>query len=135
MSDFALDPRIAADTLPVAELTLCTVRLKLDANFSWILLVPRIAYTTEIVDLAPEHRQALTDDIVRASGALRASCACDKLNIASLGNAVSQIHVHVIARLFNDVAWPKPVWGVAPAKDYQPGEAEALVAKLAARLK
>ena len=135
MADFALDPRIADDTLPVAELTLCTVRLKLDANFSWILLVPRMAYTTEIVDLTPEHRVALMEDIVRASTALRESCACDKLNIASLGNAVSQIHVHVIARLHDDIAWPKPVWGAASAKAYPRGEAEALVAKLAARLK
>ena len=134
MSDFALDPRIAADTLHVAELKLCTVRLKLDANFSWLLVIPRIAYTTEIVDLTPEHRQALMDDIVRASAALREIVACDKLNIASFGNAVSQIHVHVIARLFSDVGWPKPVWGAAAAKDYPAGEAEALVAKLAARL-
>ena len=134
MPDFALDPRIAADTLAVAELELCTVRLKLDANFTWLLVIPRIGYTTEVVDLTPEHRQSLMDDIVRTSAALREVVACDKLNIASFGNAVSQIHVHVIARLFSDVAWPKPVWGVASAKDYPPGEAEALVAKLAARL-
>lgn len=135
MPDFSLDPRIAADTLAVAELKLCHVRLKLDANFPWLLAIPRIAYTTEIVDLTPEHRQALMDDIVRTSGALRGVVACDKLNIASFGNAVSQIHVHVIARLHSDAAWPKPVWGVVPAKDYVPGEAEALAAKLAARLK
>jgi diadenosine tetraphosphate (Ap4A) HIT family hydrolase len=135
LSSFALDPRIAADTLPVAELKLCTVRLKLDANFSWLLIIPRIGYTTEIVDLTPEHRQALMDDVVRASEALRAVVACDKLNIASFGNAVAQIHVHVIARLHTDIVWPKPVWAATSAKAYPPGEAEALVAKLAARLK
>jgi diadenosine tetraphosphate (Ap4A) HIT family hydrolase len=135
LSDFALDPRIAADTLHLAELTLCTVRLKLDANFSWLLVIPRIAYTTEIVDLTPEHRHTLMEDVVRTSAALREVVACDKLNIASFGNAVSQIHVHVIARLLSDVAWPKPVWGAAPAKEYAEGEAEALAAKLKARLK
>ena len=135
MSDFALDPRIAADTLHLAELKLCTVRLKLDANFTWLLVIPRIAYTTEIVDLTPEHRHLLMEDVVRTSGALRETVACDKLNIASFGNAVSQIHVHVIARLLSDVAWPKPVWGVAPAKEYAKGAAEALAAKLASRLK
>ena len=135
MPEFSLDPRIAADTLHVAELKLCTVRLKLDANFTWLLAIPRIAYTTEIVDLTPEHRLMLMDDVVRTSGALREVVPCDKLNIASFGLAVSQIHVHVIARLFSDVAWPKPVWGVAAAKDYSPGAAEALVTKLSARLK
>ena len=89
MSDFALDPRIAADTLTVAELKLCTVRLMRDANYPWLLLVPRSPYTTEIVDLTPEHRHVLMDDIVRTSGALREVVACDKLNIASFGNAVS----------------------------------------------
>lgn len=135
MSEFSLDPRIAADTLAVAELKLCHVRLKLDANFPWLLVIPRIAYTTEVVDLTPEHRQFLMEDVVRASGALRAVVPCDKLNIASFGNAVSQIHVHVIARLHSDVGWPKPVWGAAAAKDYPAGAAEDLVAKLAAHLK
>jgi diadenosine tetraphosphate (Ap4A) HIT family hydrolase len=135
LSDFALDPRIAADTLHLAELTLCTVRLKLDANFTWLLVIPRIDYTTEIVDLTPEHRHLLMEDVVRTSGALRGIVPCDKLNIASFGNAVSQIHVHVIARLLNDLAWPKPVWGVAPAKEYAKGEAKALAARLKARLK
>ena len=89
MSDFALDPRIAADTLPVAELKLCTVRLKLDANYPWLLVIPRIAGTRR--DRRPRRRStaSLMDDVVRASGALREAVACDKLNIASFGNAVS----------------------------------------------
>ena len=135
MSEFVLNSNIEADTFPVADLTLCVARLMRDANYAWLLLVPRIAYTTEIVDLTPEHRQALMDDIVKAGAALRQTCPCDKLNVATLGNVVSQIHVHVIARLHNDVSWPKPVWGAVPAKPYSPGEGEALAAKLAARLK
>jgi diadenosine tetraphosphate (Ap4A) HIT family hydrolase len=135
LPDFELNPNIAADTFPVAELKLCTVRLMRDANYSWLLLVPRIAYTTEIVDLTPDHRQALMDDVVKAGVALRETCACDKLNVATLGNVVSQIHVHVIARRHDDVSWPKPVWGAVPAKAYPPGAAETLAAKLAARLK
>ena len=77
----------------------------------------------------------LMDEIVRASAALREVVPCDKLNVASFGNAVRQMHVHVIARPFSDAAWPKPVWGAAAAKAYAPGAAEALAAKLAARLK
>ena len=61
------------------------------------------------------------DEIVRASAALRETVACDKLNVASLGNVVAQMHVHVIARRHDDVAWPKPVWGAAPAKAYASG--------------
>lgn len=134
MPDFELNPQIAADTLFVADLRLCTARLMRDANYPWLLLVPRIAYTIEVVDLTAEHREALMDDIVQAAAALRAVCPCDKLNVATLGNVVSQIHVHVIARRHDDPAWPKPVWGTLPPKPYAPGEAEALAAELAARL-
>ena len=34
----------------------------------------------------------------------------DKLNIANLGNIVSQLHIHIIARYKNDNSFPNPVW-------------------------
>jgi diadenosine tetraphosphate (Ap4A) HIT family hydrolase len=54
--------------------------------------------------------------------ALKTITRCDKLNIAALGNQVPQLHVHVIARLRTDAAWPKPVWGVKPPLIYVKGE-------------
>jgi len=56
------------------------------------------------------------------SRALQASFAPHKLNIAALGNVVSQLHVHVIARYEHDIAWPRPVWGMATAQRYSPEE-------------
>jgi diadenosine tetraphosphate (Ap4A) HIT family hydrolase len=44
---------------------------------------------------------------------LKALTTPDKLNIATLGNQVNQLHVHVIARYKGDAAWPNPVWGGA----------------------
>ncbi len=135
MAEFALDPRLDADSIAVAELPLSAVRLMRDASYAWLLLVPRRAGITEIVDLSAEDRVRLIEEIALASAALRAEVACDKLNVAALGNMVPQLHVHVIARRRDDPAWPKPVWGAAPAKAYPPGAAEALAARLAARLK
>ena len=57
-------------------------------------------------------------EITRASGALRKMFKPHKMNVASLGNAVPQLHIHIIARQTGDAAWPKPVWGVVPAKPY-----------------
>ncbi|MEL0144107.1 MAG: HIT domain-containing protein, partial [Alphaproteobacteria bacterium] len=54
----------------------------------------------------------------------------DKINVAALGNVVPQLHIHVIARFTDDVAWPKPVWGVAPAKPYTPESREARLDEL-----
>jgi diadenosine tetraphosphate (Ap4A) HIT family hydrolase len=135
LSEFVLHPQIAADTFPVAELALSSARLMRDANYPWLLLVPRITDAIDVVDMRAEDRATLMEEIVTASTALRETVACDKLNVATLGNVVAQMHVHVIARRRNDVSWPKPIWGAVPAKAYSPGEGEALAAKLAARLK
>jgi diadenosine tetraphosphate (Ap4A) HIT family hydrolase len=42
-----------------------------------------------------------------------------KLNIAALGNQVSQLHIHHIARFRADAAWPHPVWGAGVAEPYE----------------
>jgi diadenosine tetraphosphate (Ap4A) HIT family hydrolase len=101
-----------------------------DANYPWIILVPRRAGAVEIVDLDAADRAALMDEIALASRALRDAVSCDKLNVAALGNVVPQLHVHVIARRKDDAAWPKPVWGVVPSLAYDEAEAERLVTAL-----
>jgi diadenosine tetraphosphate (Ap4A) HIT family hydrolase len=135
LPDFAIDPQIAADSMPVTELELSHVRLMRDANYPWLLLLPRRAGIFELVDLDSADRIQLMDEIALASTVLRETVPCDKLNVAAFGNAVRQMHIHVIARTFNDAGWPKPVWGAASKGDYEPGAAEALAAKFASRLK
>lgn len=124
-----LDPVLADDTHPVAQLGLCEVRLMDDANHPWLILVPRIAGAVEWIDLDEAQQAALSADISRASRALQAQFKPDKLNVAALGNQVPQLHVHVIARFRDDIAWPRPVWGNASALPYTP---EQLVERIAA---
>jgi len=119
-SGFHLHPQLAEDTVPVFELALCEVRLMDDANHPWLVLVPRIADVTELIDLDAAQRTLLTAEIDATSRALNSLFKPDKLNIAALGNMVPQLHVHVIARFHNDIAWPRPVWGVANARPYAP---------------
>jgi diadenosine tetraphosphate (Ap4A) HIT family hydrolase len=135
VADFVPHPRIETDSLPVADLPLSAVRLMRDANYPWLLLVPRKPNLVEIVDLEPADRTQLMTEIGMASEALRAVAPCEKLNVAAIGNMVRQLHVHIVARNPGDAAWPKPVWGAMPAKPYPPGEAEALAERIAARLK
>lgn len=132
---FALDPRLEADSLAVIELPLSSVRLMRDANYAWLVLVPRQAGATELIDLDAGDQLRLVGEIAAASRALRISVPCDKLNVAALGNVVAQLHVHVIARRHDDPAWPRPVWGAVPAASYPAGEAEALGARIAAALR
>ena len=134
MSDFSFDPRLEDDSIPVADLPLCAVRLMRDANYPWVLMIPRQAGLVEIIDLAPEDRLQLMEEIATVSAALKQVTGCDKLNVGALGNMVPQLHVHVIARFKGDAAWPGPVWGVKPATAYEDGTAEELIVALRARL-
>ena len=120
MSDagFQLDPRLAADTRPVAVLALCELRLIVDARFPWLVLVPRRAGLVEIDDLTDAEQTLLWREVNHATAALRAVAPCDKLNLGALGNIVRQLHVHVVARSVGDAAWPGPVWGSGQARPY-----------------
>ena len=69
-----------------------------DANYPWLILVPRRPALIEIIDLDENEQVQLLAEIAAAARALKDVTACDKLNIAALGNMVAQLHVHVIAR-------------------------------------
>jgi diadenosine tetraphosphate (Ap4A) HIT family hydrolase len=135
MTDFALDPRLAADTDPVGELPLCRVLLMNDARFRWLILVPRRDGLSEIADLPADDRTRLVEEAVQAGEALRATGEVDKLNIGALGNIVRQLHVHVVARRVGDAAWPGPVWGSGAALSRSAEERQALVAALRLQLR
>ena len=124
---YELHPQLAADTHPLASLELCDLRLMDDANYPWLVLVPRVAGARELVELDDRQRRRLTDEIDLASRLLRDAFRPFKLNVAALGNLVPQLHVHVIARFEDDPAWPAPVWGRVAARPYTP---EALVARI-----
>jgi diadenosine tetraphosphate (Ap4A) HIT family hydrolase len=124
---YELHPQLAADTHPLAALELCELRLMDDANYPWLILVPRVAAAREMIDLDQAQRHRLTDEIDLAARLLREAFRPHKLNVAALGNLVPQLHVHVIAREETDPAWPAPVWGRVAARPYPP---EALVERV-----
>lgn len=134
MISFSLNPRLEGDSLHVTDLDLCMVRLMKDATYPWLLLIPRQNDLIELTDLSAADRHLLMDEITAASSALKAVTDFEKLNVAALGNQVSQFHVHVIARFRDDAAWPGPVWGAAPPRDYEPDAAEHLIDRLRSAL-
>jgi diadenosine tetraphosphate (Ap4A) HIT family hydrolase len=127
---FELHPRLDADTIALAELPLCSVRLMNDTRFPWLILVPRRTGVCEIAELDPWDRQALMEEIARASDALRQVVDTDRINVAALGNVVPQLHVHVVARREDDDAWPGPVWGSGAAQPYAPQAATDMAQRL-----
>jgi diadenosine tetraphosphate (Ap4A) HIT family hydrolase len=127
---FSLDPRLAADTVLVADGPLSQLRLMDDARFPWLVLVPRVPGAVEWLDLDGGAQRLLLAEINLAGKLLRALGPVHKLNIGALGNIVRQLHVHVLARQEGDAAWPGPAWGSGPASRYDEPTKLALVARL-----
>ncbi|UHQ21742.1 HIT family protein [Lysobacter sp. 5GHs7-4] len=129
MNAWHLHPQLADDTHPIAQFKLCELRLMDDANHPWLILVPRVEDAVELIDLDEAQQIELMREIAVTSRALQNAFSPHKLNVAALGNLVPQLHVHVIARFREDIAWPRPVWGMATAQPYSP---EALVRRIRA---
>ncbi len=125
-----LHPQLQADSVEIGRFPLCRLLLSRDANYPWCILVPDRAEITEICQLAAEDQMQLMRESVALSQALMQVFHPDKLNIAALGNVVSQLHVHHIVRYRHDPAWPAPVWGRVPAAEYRPGGLDEVAAKL-----
>ncbi len=132
MTSFSLDPRLDADTIFVASLDTCELRLMNDARWPWLILVPRLEDAIEWHELFTDQRQDIDLEISQAAGILKALSGCGKINIASLGNAVRQLHIHVIARADGDPNWPGPVWGFGIREPYSDGKEEELIAMICA---
>jgi diadenosine tetraphosphate (Ap4A) HIT family hydrolase len=133
-SAWSLHPQLDRDTANIGDLPLSRVLVINDSNYPWLLLVPRRPDVVEVIDLDEVAQAHLMTEIARVSRALREVTQCHKLNVAALGNAVPQLHVHIIARFRNDAAWPKPVWGAAPPRVYERDALHSLVTPLRKRI-
>jgi diadenosine tetraphosphate (Ap4A) HIT family hydrolase len=127
---WTLHPQLASDTVNLGDLPLCQVLVIQDANYPWLLLVPRRPDIVEVLDLDEVEQAQLMTETTRVARALHEITKCDKLNIAALGNVVPQLHVHVIARRKTDAAWPRPVWGVVPPVNHDPEELKQFISAM-----
>ena len=116
---FQLDQRLAGDTVWIADWELCGVHLMNDRRYPWVVLVPRRAGLVEPFDLAAAEQTLLWREVGHAGALLKRMTGCRKVNIGALGNIVSQLHVHVVARNEADAAWPGPVWGKGTAERFE----------------
>jgi diadenosine tetraphosphate (Ap4A) HIT family hydrolase len=131
---WSLHPQLRDDTVPVCDLALSRLLAMNDAEFPWLILVPRRAGVTEIIDLG-EEQALLMDELALVSRALKEETRCDKLNVAAIGNVVPQLHIHIVARRKDDSLWPKPVWGVAPRRACEVAALERFVSAIRDRVR
>ncbi|MDQ6986336.1 MAG: HIT domain-containing protein [Mariprofundaceae bacterium] len=125
-----LNERLAEDCFIVGHFPLSVLLLMNDARYPWFVLVPQRENISEIQQLYEADRHQLMDESCSLSLALREGFAADRINVAALGNVVSQLHVHHIVRYTSDDAWPLPVWGRFPAVSYSRLAHEEVIRRL-----
>jgi diadenosine tetraphosphate (Ap4A) HIT family hydrolase len=134
VNDFQLDPRLATDSVFIADGPLSQVRLIDDTRFPWLVLVPRVDAASEWIDLDGGQQRLLLAEINQVSRLLRAEPGVVKLNIGALGNIVRQLHIHIVGRHPGDAAWPGPVWGSGAMVRHEAQALEALTRQWRQRL-
>ena len=127
---FELDSRLKNDTIDLGRLKLSRLLLMNNGHLPWFILVPEVSSVVEIIDLSSEQQYVLLQESAALSRVLKNSFAPCKLNIAAIGNVVSQLHLHHVVRYENDLVWPAPVWGNIPAKPYTDSELNAMTARV-----
>ena len=70
-------------------------------------------HVKEFSQLAAADRTACVDALVAIEQAMLRHLQPDKVNLATLGNAVPHLHWHVIARFAWDTHFPGAVWAAA----------------------
>jgi len=115
---FELHKRLQADTVLIGQFTLCLALLSRDANYPWVILVPQREGVKEIYQLNGEDRQQLLLESCVLAETMDNVFQGDKLNIATIGNRVPQLHMHHVVRTESDATWPGPVWGAVEAASY-----------------
>ena len=127
---FKLDPRLEQDTLLIGEFELSRVLLMNDARYPWVILVPKEVGVTEVFQLNEQQQQQLMLESNYVAKQLKTLVDADKMNVAALGNVVSQLHIHHVARTLQDETWPAPVWGKGQAVLYSQQESDAVIEQL-----
>lgn len=86
------------------------VILKEQSEIPWLKIFTKFEYK-ELGDMPKELRLKLFEiyDIVEEQ--MRDYYQPDKINLASFGNMLPRVHLHVMARFKDDSYFPNPTWG------------------------
>lgn len=98
-----------------------------DSRWPWLMVLPVNSDAQELHHLDDDQRTAYLDDINQVSFIVQQHTRCRSVNIAMLGNVVSALHCHVVARNEGDPNWPAPIWGFENAVPYNNNTPDALI--------
>lgn len=125
MQPIDLDSRLQNDSYLLGAMANTCLLLSRNGYFPWFILVPE-SKETEFYKLELGQQHLLLDQVNKLSSFIETHFSIDKLNIATIGNIVSQMHIHVVGRNKKDPCWPGVVWGCDQFKAYGDGEVESI---------
>tara|TARA_B100001564_G_scaffold334216_1_gene322534 strand:+ start:616 stop:1017 length:402 start_codon:yes stop_codon:yes gene_type:complete len=114
---FKIDKKLLKSSHHIIDLKLCTIRLHNNSKFPWVILIPKRDKITDMSDLNSKDQIILMKEIIYVSKNMKKLFKTSKLNVEKIGNIVSQLHIHIIARSKKDSSWPLSVW-VVKGKNY-----------------
>ncbi len=125
-----IHPQLCKDCLVLGRFPLSYLLLMNNSHYPWLILVPDRDAVTEIYHLCERDQQQLWQESAHLSAQLMKQLDGDKLNVAAIGNIVSQLHLHHVVRYRSDAVWPAPVWGKLPAIAYSDDSLAKLIKRL-----
>lgn len=129
MNDFQLDPQLVRDCFLLGRIKSTRLLLLNNSLLPWFILVPETT-ACEIYELPQSQQLDLLAEINLISSHLKQNYRVDKLNIAAIGNVVSQMHIHVVGRHIDDFCWPGVVWGTEQKQLYLDNEVQQIKSRL-----
>jgi len=107
---YKVNKKFLTNSYHILDLKLCSVRLINNCKFPWIILIPNRKNINDITELTLSDQILLIKEIVFCSKRMKKIFKTSKLNVEKIGNIVSQLHIHIVARSKKDITWPLSIW-------------------------
>ena len=130
MAPFAIHPQLLLDAHFIGTLPKSRVLLHKNAVLPWFILVPETEIP-DLLNLPGDRLAAVMEEAKLLASFVKRTFGCPKINFASIGNIVPQLHLHVVGRKPEDPCWPAPVWGnLREVREYSSAELGRIVEQL-----
>ncbi|WP_119327667.1 HIT family protein [Cysteiniphilum halobium] len=129
MTAFVLDKALADSSSLIKDFGDVQLRLSNNALVTWLIIVPKVT-AIEWFELDMDMQLRVNALINTLSRFLKEDLHVDKVNVATIGNVVSQMHIHVIGRKKDDFCWPDVVWGKSEIQTYLAHEKDRIISSL-----
>lgn len=129
-----IEDKLQSECHLLTEDTQLSYLLHQNADFIWFILVPHTRLT-HFYQLEPTLLRQICHKINSISDFIQGQFGIDRLNVTTVGQEVSQLHIHVAEETSQTSLWPDEAWGRACKKTYGYNEILIIQQQLSAYFK